>query len=644
MKNQDENKNITSDEALIKSGRENRKKILTNFKEHVKIKKEMKHFKGKAYENFSIFSLCKKIYLEDYAPNESININPNKQLKFHDIINDVFKNSLISEYSNMDNFHNLQDKLYDYYIKFKKNENAFQIFRNDYELSSGYDTNDYNQMKSINEIEFDLILKSVKGERINKYLAQMKDDCFQYIKSFEIEKEKFYNLCFEITVSSKDILKGKIPQILKYAIWLNFLYDTYEIIKDPTNKEKSIEEKEIDKNKKEEDKTEEEKTEEDKKEEDKKEEEKTEEEKTEEEKTEEEKTEEEKTEEDKKKEEKKGEDKKKEEKKKEEKTEEEKTEEEKTEEEKTEEEKKEEDKKKEEKKGEDKKKEEKKGEGKNEEKQRKKEFKKEARSKINLGIGKINEEYDKTKKNKSSQEKTNIKNIPIPLKRGNEKNKINSNKEKSFEDLSKYYENKFKFIDLKKNTLLFVVSNGLKEEFLEMKKSLEKSKNMKIVQRLFEECEHRYNLYFNYMPFFQDEMKKEIVKGFNENEAIQDSKKTSEIMNGEIAILSNGKKEEKEKSKEEIKQNINAQNNKPKKEKEQSKGKENKKEEKNKLFDSFYFFIFCLFLFFSLFVIFTYFYNLNNNIKEINETLKIIQEKLTNLIMENMNLNKNMKE
>ena len=139
-----ENANRTSDEAQNKYERENRNKILADFKERVKIKKELKHFKGIAYENFSIFSLCKKIYLEDYSKTESININPNKKLKFYDIINDVFKNSIISEYSNKDNFHNILDKLYDYYIKFKTNETTFQLFLKDYELSSGYDTNDYN--------------------------------------------------------------------------------------------------------------------------------------------------------------------------------------------------------------------------------------------------------------------------------------------------------------------------------------------------------------------------------------------------------------------------------------------------------------------------------------------------------------------
>ena len=65
---------------------------------------------------------------------------------------------------------------------------------------------------------------------------------------------------------------------------------------------------------------------------------------------------------------------------------------------------------------------------------------------------------------------------------------------------------------------------------------------MKIVQRLIEECKHRYNLYFNYMPFFQEEMKKETIKEFNENEVIEDLKKTNEIMKVEKEKLLNRKK------------------------------------------------------------------------------------------------------
>ena len=61
-----------------------------------------------------------------------------------------------------------------------------------------------------------------------------------------------------------------------------------------------------------------------------------------------------------------------------------------------------------------------------------------------------------------------------------------------------------------------------------MKNTLEKSKNMKIVQSLIEECKHRYNLYFNYMPFFKDDLKRAIIKEISENEAIEEIRKTVE--------------------------------------------------------------------------------------------------------------------
>lgn len=203
--------NITSDEERIKYGKEKRKNILSNTKGRAKNK------------NKNYFSPCiKKFYLEDYTVNDSIIINPNKELNYYNTFNDFFQNNLKTESFTKDNFYNILDKIYEYYIKFKKYEAILDNDMEYYELSSDSDTNYYEKMKSINEIKFDLVLKCAKGEKINNYIAKIKDDCFQYIKSFEIEKDRFYNLCFEINVSSKDILKVKIPQILKYAIFFKF--------------------------------------------------------------------------------------------------------------------------------------------------------------------------------------------------------------------------------------------------------------------------------------------------------------------------------------------------------------------------------------------------------------------------------------
>ena len=53
------------------------------------MKKKMKYFNGKAYENYSCNKLCHKIFLEDIAKINSINNNYNQEfLK-------IFENTLI---------------------------------------------------------------------------------------------------------------------------------------------------------------------------------------------------------------------------------------------------------------------------------------------------------------------------------------------------------------------------------------------------------------------------------------------------------------------------------------------------------------------------------------------------------------------
>lgn len=506
MEKNNENKkgNITSDEERIQYGKEKRKKILSNTK-------------GKA-KNKNYFSPCiKKFFLEDYVLNDSIIINPNKELNYYNTFNDFFKNNLKTESFIDDNFQNILDKIYEYYIKFKKCETIFVNDLKDLELASDSGINDYEKMKSINEIKFDLVLKCAKGEKINNYIAKIKDDCFQYIKSFEIEKDRFYNLCFEINVSSKDIFKVKIPQILKYAIWLNFLYDTYSIIKDQSEKF-----------------------------------------------------------------------------------------------------------------------------GENE-----------GKRKIIVDNENIKEESGERKKYQLKEEISNNKEIFIDQEKEKE---INYPKAKILEDLLEYYENKFKFIDLNKKTVLFVVTKRSKEELIEMKSTLENSGDTKIVQSLIEECKYRYNLNFNYINFFKDDLKNEIVKEFSENKVNEETRKTLEKIKNELSnsekelkILLNKNNEDKNQilmlqkdSKKEIEQNISVQNQKAKKEEEERKIEENKGEGKFKLFNSFGFLIFYLFLFFFLFLVLIFFYETNKNIKEINETVKEIrknkieEEKIINLKMDNI--------
>jgi hypothetical protein len=236
----------------------------------------------------------------------------------------------------MNEFDKIQNKIHDEYLKLKDlNKKLSNKYYKDSESSSSseYESEKKDQMKTNKKLEFDLVLKAIKGKYINNYLEKIKDDNYQYINSFKIENTQKYNLCFEITFSSKDVLSIKIPQVLKYAVFLNFLYNTNDIL-------------------------------------------------------------------------------------------------------------------------------------------------------ITLS---------------------------------EQKNKV-LNENKQLESLKNFFNDKFKFIDLTKKTLLFIVSNGDKKDFEDMIKSLENPKDILLLNDLNKECSKKYNLYLNYSPFDPEKLKDEIINSINKKE------------------------------------------------------------------------------------------------------------------------------
>ena len=166
---------------------------------------------------------------ENYTPKNKEYINSNKELIIDEIMLEIIKAGVTPGYNDKKHFQIIQDKLYDSYMKFKNYDNNYNKIIKDYESSSGYDSGDNNaRNKSMKKIEFDMVLRNVKGAKVNRYLSQ--EEIFKYIKSFEINNEEEYNLCFEVTISTGDVLIKKIPQVYKYAIWLNFLYGIFDII------------------------------------------------------------------------------------------------------------------------------------------------------------------------------------------------------------------------------------------------------------------------------------------------------------------------------------------------------------------------------------------------------------------------------
>ena len=355
--NNDQNQIRTSDEEKNKTKKNQRKNQLTGNQQsqpkHKKIKdaeKKMKDYNGKAYESFSCYKLCHKIFLEDIKTIDADNINSNKEFELDEIIKEIITRGYNLEYKDINEFGKIQNQLYNEYTKLKKvNKKLSEILKlskkaknKSGESSSEFESekseknekNEKNdQANTIKKMEFDLVLKDINGKYINNYLKKIKDDNYQYINSFKIENTQKYNLCFEITFSSKDVLSKKIPQVLKYAVFLNFLYNTNDIL-------------------------------------------------------------------------------------------------------------------------------------------------------ITLS---------------------------------EQKNKV-LNENKQLESLKNFFNDKFKFIDLTKKTLLFIVSNGDKKDFEDMIKSLENPKDILLLDDLNKECSKKYNLYLNYSPFDPEKLKDEIINSINKIE------------------------------------------------------------------------------------------------------------------------------
>ena len=355
--NNDQNQIRTSDEEKNKTKKNQRKNQLTGNQQsqpkHKKIKdaeKKMKDYNGKAYESFSCYKLCHKIFLEDIKTIDADNINSNKEFELDEIIKEIITRGYNLEYKDINEFGKIQNQLYNEYTKLKKvNKKLSEILKlskkaknKSGESSSEFESekseknekNEKNaQANTIKKMEFDLVLKDINGKYINNYLKKIKDDNYQYINSFKIENTQKYNLCFEITFSSKDVLSKKIPQVLKYAVFLNFLYNTNDIL-------------------------------------------------------------------------------------------------------------------------------------------------------ITLS---------------------------------EQKNKV-LNENKQLESLKNFFNDKFKFIDLTKKTLLFIVSNGDKKDFEDMIKSLENPKDILLLDDLNKECSKKYNLYLNYSSFDPEKLKDEIINSINKIE------------------------------------------------------------------------------------------------------------------------------
>ena len=369
-------------------GKESKKK-----KSSKNAEKKMKHFNGKAYENYSCYKLCQKIFLEDITKINSDNIISNQELIFDEIFDEIVKMAFKIEYNNINDFQKTQFELYKKYLKIKSYNKSFPSLVTGSESTSEYEIDKNDPSKTIKKVEFDLVLKNINGKYIKNYLEKMKSNNYQYINSFNIENNRNYNMCFEMTISSKDALSIKIPQILKYAIFLNFLYDTNNIFQILSKQ-------------------------------------------------------------------------------------------------------------------------------KDQKKRERKDIKINIKNTKNMGDGKGKIKDEDGQVQKTDNDQKVIKSEDDRKQKKEENQQINdediknqkkiSKDDKKLIELIQYFNDKFKFIDLSKKTILFIVSNGPRKDFENIIKSLKNSEKSNLLEELKTECFNRHNLYFNYSSFDPEKFKEEI--------------------------------------------------------------------------------------------------------------------------------------
>ena len=246
---QSENKSINQ------KNRENKKKSEKEIKieNRRKFYSKMSDLKGNGFEGLIQYTISNRFFLEelkvDNLPNinDIIFVNPSFDIK--EIRNDILL-KLTIEPGSKDNinlkrisFQNEFNKnLFNYFCKQELYNSIYEAPTDYYSTNTEVNNISNNSKKvkekpkrkmnskDISELEFDLFMKKIESKKLIDYLNEMqvKKRAFELIKGDEIKEGEFFNLCFEITIQSKDVIKKKIPQLYKFISFFNFMYKMNE--------------------------------------------------------------------------------------------------------------------------------------------------------------------------------------------------------------------------------------------------------------------------------------------------------------------------------------------------------------------------------------------------------------------------------
>ena len=184
-------------------------------------------------QNIDIDEIKKKI-LEKLSLNHNFTKEENIKKKGYV---DTFNDKIIEYFDNKETYNNIyivsDTSSYSSDLS-KKNIKNFKSDSNKSDSSKNNPKKVKNiRTKKITEIEIDLFLKNIQGEKIINFLNEMKgkEKLIEFCKKFTIDEKEQYNVCIEITIDSKDILSEKIPQLFKMTSCFNFLYNTNQFFK-----------------------------------------------------------------------------------------------------------------------------------------------------------------------------------------------------------------------------------------------------------------------------------------------------------------------------------------------------------------------------------------------------------------------------
>ena len=189
--------------------------------------KYSKMMRGELYEKISSIKIYKDFFLEDFN-HPSRQITANCEINFGELRSQIATyliidpNPVYKEY--MNEIYELKKKIENCLITFlEKHDQIDSDLSSDSDKNTISDEGSVERKKTLKSIEMDYVVKKIEGKKLIDCFTNLGERHKQLIKSFDINTNEFYNICFEMTINNEDIKNHKIFQLYKYAAWITLL-------------------------------------------------------------------------------------------------------------------------------------------------------------------------------------------------------------------------------------------------------------------------------------------------------------------------------------------------------------------------------------------------------------------------------------